>query len=188
MLSRHRLTVEEFHRMWAVGIFKEDDRVELIEGELIDMAPIGSLHAGTVAFLAKQLERAAGDHALVFVQNPVFLAANSEPQPDISLLKPREDFYRIAHPNPGDVLLIIEVADTSPTCDHDIKVPLYARHGISEVWLIDLEGKRLHIFTSPSETGYLECRVLARPSMITPSLLLQCAVDVSALFWEETSA
>ena len=99
------------------------------------MAPIGSNHAGTVGFLAKRLERAVGDSALVFVQNPLLLTASSEPQPDIMLLKPGADFYRSAHPRPEDVLLIIEVADTTLAYDGDIKVPLYARHCISEAWL-----------------------------------------------------
>lgn len=181
-LPRHRLTVEDFHRMGEAGILREDDRVELIEGEIVDMAPIGSKHAGTVGFLTKRLERATGEHALVFVQNPVLLGTNNEPQPDIALLKPREDFYRTALPRPEDVLLIIEVADTTLAYDRDIKVPLYARHGIPEVWLVDLENSRLHIFTSPAQDNYLECRMLAKPGIIALGTLPHCPVDLSGLF------
>ncbi|MGH7966660.1 MAG: Uma2 family endonuclease, partial [Candidatus Binatia bacterium] len=111
--QRHRLTVADYYRMGEVGIFPPEARVELIEGEVIDMPPIGSVHAGTVGFVAKRLERAAGDHVLVFVQNPVLLSVHNEPQPDIVVLRPRADFYRISHPTPADVLLIVEVADTT---------------------------------------------------------------------------
>lgn len=181
-VRRHRLTVDDFHRMGEAGIFRADERVELIDGEVIDMAPIGSNHAGTVGFLAKRLERAVGDSALVFVQNPLSLTASSEPQPDIMLLKPRADFYRSAHPRPEDVLLIIEVADTTLAYDRDIKVPLYARHAIPEAWLVDLENKRLHVFTSPSDTGYLESHSLARPAVLRLVALSGSQVDVGGVF------
>ena len=177
-VRRHRLTVDDFHRMGEAGIFRADERVELIDGEVIDMAPIGSNHAGTVGLLAKRLERALGDSALVFVQNPLSLTASSEPQPDIMLLKPRADFYRSGHPRPEDVLLIVEVADTTLA----YKAPLYARHGIPEAWLVDLENKRLHVFTSPSDTGYLESHSLARPAMLCLVALSGSQVDVGGVF------
>ena len=180
--TRHRLTVADFHRMADVGIFQEDDRVELIEGEIIDMAPIGSGHAGTVMALNRLLARALGDRAIVLVQSPVVLPEHSEPEPDLALLRPREDFYRSGHPLPGDILLIIEVADTRLAYDRDVKIPLYARHGIPEVWLVDLEDRRLHIYTSPSASGYLECRILAAPGMLVPAELQGCPVDLSGLF------
>ncbi|MGH8575763.1 MAG: Uma2 family endonuclease [Gammaproteobacteria bacterium] len=181
-VRRHRLTSDEFHRMGEAGILRADERVELIDGEVIDMAPIGSNHAGTVGFLAKRLERAVGDSALVFVQNPLALAAASEPQPDLMLLKARADFYRSAHPRPDDVLLIVEVADTTLTYDRDIKMPLYARHGIPGVWLVDLANKRLHVFTSPSDPGYLESRSLARPGLLATAALPGSPVDLRGLF------
>jgi len=181
-VRRHRLTVDDFHRMGEAGILRADERVELIDGEVIDMAPIGSNHAGAVAFLAKSLERAVGDAALVFVQNPLSLAAASEPQPDLMLLKSRADFYRSGHPRPDDVLLIVEVADTTLTYDRDIKVPLYARHGIPEVWLVDLANKRLHVFTSPSDTGYLESHSLTRPGLLATAALPGSPVDIGGLF------
>ena len=180
--TRHRLTVADFHRMADVGIFQEDDRVELIEGEIIDMAPIGSGHAGTVMALNRLLARALGDRAIVLVQSPVVLPEHSEPEPDLALLRPRQDFYRSGHPLPGDILLIIEVADTRLAYDRDVKIPLYARHGIPEVWLVDLEDRRLHVYTSPSASGYLECRILAAPGMLAPAELPACPVDLSGLF------
>ncbi len=181
-VRRHRLSVDDFHHMGEAGVLRAGERVELIDGEIIDMAPIGSHHAGTVAFLAKRLERALGDSALVFVQNPLALAAASEPQPDLMLLKPRADFYRGAHPRPDNVLLVVEVADTTLTYDRDIKLPLYARHGIPEAWLVDLENRRLHVFTSPSEAGYLESRSLARPGSLATTALPGTLVDLRGLF------
>jgi Uma2 family endonuclease len=158
--TRHRLTVADFHRMADVGIFQEDDRVDLIDGEIIDRAPIGSGHAGTVMALNHLLARALGDRAIVLVQSPVVLPEHSEPEPDLTLLRPRQDFYRSGHPLPGDILLIIEVADTRVAYERHVKIQLYARHGIPEVWLVDLEDRRLHAYTSPSASGYLECRIL----------------------------
>lgn len=168
--------------MGDAGILRSDERVELIDGELIDMAPIGSKHAGTVAFLAKRLEQAVGDSALVFVQNPLALAIASEPLPDIMLLKPRADFYRSNHPGPEHALLIVEVADTTLAYDRDIKVPLYAHHDIPEVWLVDLENNRLHVYTSPSDTGYLESHSLARPGLLATAALPSSAVDLGGAF------
>ena len=140
---RHSLTVEDYYRMAEVGILGPDDRVELIEGEIIDMPPPGELHAGTVSQLDHLLQRAVGDRAIVFVQNPAVLGRYSAPQPDLALLRPRPDFYKSALPRSGDILLIIEVADTSLRYDRDVKVGLYARHTIPELWLIDVRGKRL---------------------------------------------
>jgi Uma2 family endonuclease len=108
---KHRLTVADYHKMGEAGIFDEDARVELIEGELFDMPPIGSGHAGVVMIFIRLFTRAVGDLAIVGAQTPIVLGAESEPQPDILLLKPRDDFYTRSHPTPEDVLLLIEVAD-----------------------------------------------------------------------------
>ena len=116
------------------------------------------------------------------VQNPVAWVAHSEPQPDIALLKRREDFYKSAHPHPADVLLIIEVADTSLAYDRDVKLPLYARHGIPEVWIVDLENRCLHVFTGATETGYQQTQTLAEPGVRTLGALPDCPVDLSGLF------
>ena len=151
---RHRYTVDEYHRMGSAGILRPDQRVELIEGEIIDMTPIGSRHAAAVKRLAKLLHDTVRERAIVSVQDPITLDRHSEPQPDIALLKPKADFYASAHPGPGDVLLVIEVADRSLAFDREVKLPLYARHGIPEAWLLDLEGKRLGVYRGPSAAGY----------------------------------
>jgi Uma2 family endonuclease len=151
---RHRLTVADFYRMAEVGILGPEARVELIDGEIIDMAPPGSPHAATVLYLTQVLVRAAEDRALVLAQNPVRLNEYSEPQPDLALLRPRDDFYRERHPRAEDVLLIIEVAATSLRFDRKTKIPLYARHGIPEMWLVNLGGERFVRHRAPQHGSY----------------------------------
>jgi len=153
---RHRLTVSDYYRMAEVGILAPDARVELIDGEIIDMAPPGSLHAATVHRLNRILVRAAGDDAVVLVQNPVRLGKYSEPQPDLALLKSRDDFYSRNHPVSDDVLLVVEIADSSLRFDRDTKVSLYAAHGIPEMWLVDLRGQRLVRHRAPQQGSYTE--------------------------------
>src|SRR5437868_12357745 len=137
-IARRHFNVAEYYKMAAAGVFSEDDRVELIEGEIVEMNPIGSRHAACVGRLTKLLERLTGDRAIVWVQNPVQVSDYSEPLPDVALLNPRDDFYSQATPQATDVLLIIEVAESSLEYDRSIKLPLYARSGIVEVWLVNL--------------------------------------------------
>lgn len=152
--QRHRLTLDEFLRMGEAGILGEDARVELIEGDLIDMAPIGSRHAAVVGRLTHLLVQAAGDRAIVWVQNPISIDEHSMPQPDIALLKPRADSYSSAHPRPEEVLLIIEVAETTLAYDVKVKLPLYARAGIPEFWVIDIEHARITRYSDPRNDAY----------------------------------
>lgn len=147
--SRHLITVDAFHRMGETGILGPADRVELIDGEIIDMSPIGALHAAIVAQLARHFARRAGESVFIRCQNPLRLDDVSEPEPDLVILRPRADFYATAHPGPADALLVIEVADTSLAYDLGVKVPLYARHGIPEVWVIDAATRRTRVFREP---------------------------------------
>ncbi|MBI4634928.1 MAG: Uma2 family endonuclease [Candidatus Rokubacteria bacterium] len=151
-LVRRAFTVEEYYRMAEAGILHEDDRVELLEGEIVEMAPIGDRHAQCVDRLTNTLAVRAAGRAIVRVQGPVRLSMRSEPQPDIALLRFRPDFYP-RHPGPADVLLLIEVAETSLETDR-AKVPLYARAGIAEVWLVDLAGEAVEVFREPGPGGY----------------------------------
>jgi Uma2 family endonuclease len=153
--QRHRLSVRDYYRMAEAGILRPDERVELIEGEIIDMVPAGSRHAGTVNQLTSLLQKAVGEAAIVHVQNPLSLGEYSQPEPDLAVLRFRADFYKTAHPVPADVLLVIEAADTSLSHDRDVKVPLYARHGVPEVWLLDLDRRRLTRYREPGEEAYL---------------------------------
>lgn len=180
--ARHRLTVEDFHKMGEAGILTEDVRVELIEGEIVDMAPIGSRHAGLVRKLIQSFTKAAANAAIVDAQNPVVLGQDSEPQPDIALLKPRADFYTSSHPGSNDVLLLIEVADTSAQYDRSVKIPLYAHHCIPEVWLVDLTLRRLEVYHTPrsefADYQHIEHRHDGR---VSPQLLPDVAISVADL-------
>ncbi len=182
IFQRHRLTVAEYHRMGDIGIFSPEARVELIEGEVIDMPPIGSPHAGTVDYLADVLRLACGGRAIVRTQNPVFLDLRSEPQPDVALLHPQADFYRNAHPTPAEVFLIVEVADTILAYDTQIKMPLYARHGVPEAWLVDLPNRQFIVHRTPTPTGFQDVQTLTDLFAVSPLLLSGVTVDLSGLF------
>lgn len=139
--------------MGQAGIFSEDDRVELIQEEIVVMTPIGSPHAGTTVFLNRWFSSRVGDRALVTVQNPVTLSPDSEPQPDVALLRPRGDYYRRSHPRPEDVCRLIEVADTSLEYDRAVRVPRYARAGIPEARVVDLMAGSVEVSQQPSAEG-----------------------------------
>ncbi len=168
--------------MAEVGILAPDARVELIDGEIIDMAPPGSSHAGTVDYLLEVFGTAAKGRARVRVQNPVRLSRYSEPQPDLTLLRSREDCYRSHHPRAEDVLLIVEVAASSLRFDREKKVPLYTRHGVPEVWLVDLGGQRLVRYRSPQQGTY---SLVDEPDLradVEVAALEGMAVDLRRLF------
>jgi Uma2 family endonuclease len=160
--ARRHFNVSEYYRMGEAGIFSEDDRVELINGEIVEMSPIGIRHASCIARLSKLLERQVGNHAIVWVQNPVRLNEMSEPQPDIALLRQRDDFYASRHPLPEDVLLIIEVAESSAGYDGKTKVPLYAAAKIPELWLVDLVQGVIEIYSQPAGATYQSKSNVAR--------------------------
>jgi Uma2 family endonuclease len=148
--------------MIAAGVFGEDDRVELIDGEILEMSPIGSRHAGTVKRLNAFFSHVLHERAIVSVQDPIQLQPKSEPQPDIALLRPRADFYTESHPTADETWLVIEVADSSVDYDRQIKLPVYARHGIIEAWLLDLEHDVLLVYREPGPQGYQLTHTLRR--------------------------
>ncbi len=153
-VGRRHFTNEEYHRMAEVGILHEDDRIELIEGEIVELNPIGSRHAACVNRLNVLIGRQVADKAIVSVQNPLLLPDDTEPEPDVMILQPREDFYAQAHPTPGDVLLLIEVPDTPLEYDREVKLPLYARAGVPEVWIVDLVNEKVHAYSQPKDEVY----------------------------------
>lgn len=171
LMQRHRVTVEQYHRMAEAGVLAPDARVELIEGEIVDMAPMKSRHASVVGRLNAILGRAVGLQAMVWCQLPLRLSRDSEPEPDLMLLKPRSDFYSGAHPAAADVLLLIEVSDTTLAYDRGIKLPLYARHGVAEVWIVDLENNLVRFFRSPAGESYTDITATETPGP-TPILAL----------------
>ena len=181
LLRRPRLTVAQYHRMGEAGVLAPGQRVELLQGEVVEMAPIGTRHASAVNRLAKQMFLLAGDLAVVTVQNPLRLTDDSEPQPDLMLLRPRADYYAQAHPQPSDVLLLVEVSDTTSRIDREIKVPMYAAAGVAEVWVIDLDQNLVHLLRQPAQDRYTEVQVTARPGVVSPQALPQVAVDLAPL-------
>jgi len=153
-LPRRRFTMEEYYRMAEVGILQPQDRVELIEGEIVLMSPIGLRHAASVVAFTRRLILAAGDRAALSPQNPVRVLGDTEPEPDIALLRPRADRYVRAPIGPRDVLLLVEVADTSYRYDRYVKLPLYARARVREVWIVDLEHDVIEVHRRPSRDRY----------------------------------
>jgi Uma2 family endonuclease len=168
---RRRFTVEEYERMGEVGIFDPADRVELLDGEIAYMSPIGSRHAGVVNRLTARLVARLSDRATVIVQNPLRLLPLSEPQPDVMVARYRHDFYESAHPTAEDVLLVIEVSDSSLRTDRTIKLPIYAQQGIVEVWLVDLAANMVHVHTHPVEGAYREVRTVRRGEKLVPTAI-----------------
>ena len=153
--------------MAEAGILSEDDRVELIEGEIVKVSPIGSRHAACVGRLNRLLQRLAALNVIVRVQDPIRLDGYSEPEPDVALVNPREDFYSRDHPGPGDVLLLIEVADTSVERDLEVKLPLYARVGILETWLVNLPAETIEVHSRPDGGEYRETVRIKRGETVT---------------------
>jgi len=178
---RHRFSVDDYHAMAEAGAFRPDDRVELIEGEIVDMTPIGLRHAAAVNILNRWLAMGCGTRAIVQVQGPVHLGPDSEPQPDIAVLGPAEDFYRTRPALPDDVLLLIEVADTSLLYDRNVKMPLYARAGMREAWLVDLARDEVQIHREPGPAGFGRTEVRGRGTRLTPTAFPDLSLSVDEL-------
>jgi Uma2 family endonuclease len=156
-IAKRLLTVSEYHKMAEAGILTEDDRVELINGEIITMSPINSLHAGHVKRINALLSRLLiNEDVVVSIQDPITIDAYSEPEPDVALLRYREDFYTDSHPVPKDVYLIIEVASSSVAYDREVKLKMYAKAGIPEYWIVNLEEGQIEVYQQPVGNEYAE--------------------------------
>ena len=177
-VGRRRLTVDEYERMERVGILHEDERLELIDGELIQMAPIGSKHAGCVKSCVHVFRQYPADWFLLSVQDPVRISDYSEPQPDIAPLRPRPDNYTESNPAAGDVLLVIEVSDTTAAYDRRVKLPRYAAAGIPEAWLVNLPRRSVEVHQEPRDGRYQQVAISRRGERITPVALPQVSVAV----------
>lgn len=178
--QRHLLTVEQYHQMDAAGILRVEDRLELLEGVLYDMAAISSLHAACVSRLTAFFVRGAPD-AIVHPQNPIRLDDYSEPQPDLAVLRYRADYYASAHPTPADIHLLIEVAYTSQTYDRERKLPLYARFGVPEVWIVDVEAEQIDAFYGAHSQGYREVRHFWRGDSLAPTAYPDLVISVDEI-------
>jgi len=175
----YRFTVENYHRMAEVGILDADERVELLRGEVVVMTPIGGPHAFSVNRLTRVLHDAVGPRFYVSIQNPVAIDAHSEPQPDLVLARPDPDRYRESHPRPDDVLLLVEVADTSLDKDRKVKLPLYAEAGIVEVWIVDLNARAVEVCRDPTGGEYRDVHRFQPGDAITLHALPEVTVPVS---------
>jgi Uma2 family endonuclease len=178
-VNRRSFTVAEYERMGQFGIFSEDARVELVCGEIIDMSPIGERHASCVAILAQLITLRLRLSALVWTQNPIVLDDYSEPQPDLAVLKPRGDNYRTSKPTPDDVLIVIEVSDSTLEYDRKVKVPLYAAAGIPEAWVVNLPEECIEVYSDPAGGEYRAVRAYARGRRLQSHTLAPLRLPVS---------
>ena len=179
--ARRRFTVAEYYAMADAGILSENDRVELLDGDLIVMPPIGNWHGGGVKFLANTFPSVLQGRAIMAVQDPVRLDEHSEPQPDIMLLQWRDDFYRNGHPGPADVLLLIEVADSSVEFDRTVKLAAYARAGIPELWIVARAEHRIEAYTEPAGNEYATVRHFGPGETVSPQAFPDIALAVDRI-------
>jgi Uma2 family endonuclease len=185
LIARRRWTAGEYHRMAEVGILHEDDPVELIAGEIVEMAAIGFRHAWSVGRLNKHAVRLVGDEVEVWVQNPIHLAADTEPEPDLVLFP--IDPTRTSLPTPAEVLLVIEVADSSVAYDRAVKLPLYAAAGIREAWLVDLTAGTVERFNDPRDGRYRRVEVGTRGDTLASTVLPKLAIPVALALGEQAA-
>jgi Uma2 family endonuclease len=179
-LQRYRFTVDEYHKMGKAGIFDEDDRVELIDGEIIEMSPINPPHAWCVDYLSMLLNRSLPEDFIVRVQNPIYVDDINEPQPDVAVLKPGDYLRREQHPGPDDMILVVEVADSTVRTDRTRKVPRYAQAGIPEVWLVNLPKKVVEVYSEPVGGKYQSIMRVGRGQTLTVKILPHVTIAVDA--------
>jgi Uma2 family endonuclease len=180
--ERHPISVREYFRMGETGVLDPEARIELVDGELFDMPPIGPSHASRVKRCIRLFSRAVGDAAIVSAQDPVVLGDFSAPQPDLALLRWREDFYAQSHPGPEDILVVVEVADSTLVHDRDRKLPLYARFAVPEVWLVDVAGGHLDVYRDPEDGTFTTRFRVQDLSRVGVSALPGIELDLRSLF------
>jgi Uma2 family endonuclease len=189
-LQRRRFTVKQYHTMVESGILTEDERVELIRGEIVEMSPVSARHAAYVRrlniLLSSRLSKSPSDRiasrALVDIQNSVELDDFSEPQPDVAILQPREDFYEEGHPQPEEIFLIVEVADTTLKYDRQVKIPLYAEENIVEVWLVDINEQCVEVYREPTPAGYQNVQKFGQGQNLSIQAFSDVEITVNEVF------
>ncbi len=179
--TKHRFSVKEYYRMAETGVLPPDARVELLNGEIIDISPIGPFHGGLVNRLVRLFTKNSKGRWIVSAQNPLRLDDHSEPEPDLMLLKPAADDYTSRHPQPDDVFLLIEVSDTTLDYDRMEKLPAYGRAGVAEVWIVNLNDATIEVHREPHFTGYGSKTILRAGSQAAPLAFPDAAVDVAEL-------
>jgi Uma2 family endonuclease len=177
----HKFSVRDYYRMAETRVIPPGARVELVDGKIIDMSPIGPLHGGVVKDLNRLFNRFSQDRWLMAVQDPVLLEDHSQPQPDLMLLKPAADNYRSRHPRPEDVFLLIEVSDSTLETDRELKLPVYGRAGIVEVWIVNLDNRALEVYREPHFAGYADARILHEGDEVAPAQFPDAVIKVAEL-------
>ncbi|MGB6016211.1 MAG: Uma2 family endonuclease [Nodosilinea sp.] len=173
-ILRKKFTVGQYHQMIESGILTDRDRVELLQGEIIEMSPVGRQHAACVDRINEFFVLALVSKAIVRVQSPIRLSNNSEPQPDLTVLQRRSDFYAEGHPQSKDVFTLVEVSDTTVEFDRTVKVPLYAQDNIAEVWIVDINAEAVQVYREPRAAVYQQVQTYRRGQ----SLTLQAFTDI----------
>jgi Uma2 family endonuclease len=184
-LAKYWISVDEYERMGEAGIFRPDARLELLEGEIYEMSPTGSRHAACVDALALILTETARRRFIVRTQSPIQLDDYSEPQPDVALLRWRDDFYSRAHPQPADVMLVVEVADTTLESDRRYKLPLYAKAGIGEAWIVNLQDESIELYAEPSGGAYQVNAAFKRGEEAQSHTIADLRLNVAAVIGPE---
>jgi len=180
--ERTRISADRYQKMVAAGVLTKYDRVELIDGDMINMAPIGTQHSAATARLTRLFVLSAGDAAIVSPGGSIKLGEYSVPQPDLMLLKPRDDYYSAQIPTASDVLLLVEISDSSLAFDQGAKRALYARHGVSEYWVVDVMGRRVYVYSEPAADAYSRALACTDDDVVSPQRLPACQMTVGTLF------
>lgn len=179
--QRRRFSVGEYYAMAEAGILGPDERVELLDGDVVAMTAVSSRHAACVDWFSRTLILALVEATIVRVRGPVRLDDDNEPHPDVTLLRRRNDYYSTGHPGPGDVSLLIEVADTTLDFDRNVKLPLYARAGIPEVWIVNLQDRRVEVYTEPDGVGDSSVRHYGPGESVAPLHFPDIALEVERI-------
>jgi len=180
--QKYRVSVVEWHKMGENNVFPPQARVELIAGEMIEMSPIGYFHAACVTHLNELFARQKGKSALISVQNPIHIDDFSEPEPDLVLLRPNASLYKTGHPTASDILLLIEVSDSTVKYDREVKIPLYAQAGIIEAWVVNLNAQKVEVYRHPKAESYIDKQVFQRQDILVPTQLSHVKIQVSDIF------
>ena len=181
VVVKHRFNTREYYQMAQAGVLKPDARVELLDGEILDMSPIGPFHGGVVNDLGRLFNQVSRGRWVVSIQNPLHLDDHSEPQPDLMLLRPAPDNYKRRHPGPEQVFLLIEVGDASLDHDRERKIPAYGRADIKESWLVNLADETVEIYREPHLNGYQSTTILRAGAMARPLAFPDVALDIADL-------
>jgi len=182
-----RFTLAEYHRLLELGFLNEDDRVELIHGQIVEMTAKGTAHEVCITRLIRELLKLVGDRATLRSQSPLILPSDNEPEPDFTIVQNRADDYLSSHPNPADVLLVIEISDSSLSYDQEVKLPLYAGAGISDYWIFNLVENHLEVYSEPYQDlqgkfGYGMKRIILPNQAIALPCFPDLSLDLSKVF------